>query len=274
MTRRRGIMLGFMAALLAGGMGLIGCAGWLQEQLIFFPDHIDADADLSWTGATEEVYLDTEDGARIHGLFFESAGDSSGVVLYFHGNAGSVASWYEVAARLVRYEVDVLLIDYRTYGKSEGELSEHGLYRDGDAAYQHLISRGYAPESIVVYGRSLGGAVATHVASEHDVAAMALETPFTDLYELATDLYPFPMPQSLFEYSFDNKNRAPQIDVPTWVVHGTEDRIVPVDHGRRVFQALSNGWKMTIIEGGGHNDLMGFEEHGRDLALFFDHVLD
>ena len=133
---------------------------------------------------------------------------------------------------------------------------------------------GYAPEAIVVYGRSLGGAVATHVASEHDVAAMALETPFTDLYELATDLYPFPMPQSLFEYSFDNKNRAPQIDVPTWVVHGTEDRIVPVDHGRRVFQALSNGWKMTIIEGGGHNDLMGFEEHGRDLALFFDHVLD
>ena len=266
-------MVYFIAALLVAVVALVGCAGWLQEQLIFFPEHLDEDADLSWTGATEEVFLDTEDGARIHGLFFEAPHTSRGVVLYFHGNAGSVASWYEVAARLVHYDVDVLLIDYRTYGKSTGDLSEPGLYQDGDAAYEHLRSRGYEPESIVVYGRSLGGAVATHVASEYPVAGVALETPFTDLYQLALDLYPFPLPQSIFRYSFDNKMRAPTIEAPAWVVHGTSDSIVPVEHGREVYEALANPWKMTIIEGGGHNDLMGFDDHDRDLTLFFDEVL-
>ena len=251
----------------------LGCAGLFQHRLIFFPDRLDKDEDLSWTGASEEVFVTTEDGARIHGLFFEAPRKSRGVVLYFHGNAGSVASWYQVALRLNHHDVDVFLVDYRTYGKSRGDLSEQGLYFDGEATYQYLIDRGYAPEEIVVHGRSLGGAVATWVTKKYPVGGLILETPFTDLPSLARDLYRIGLPQRLFRFRFDNLSRASDIDAPTWVVHGTEDGIVPLEHGRQVYEELPEAWKFTVIDGGGHNDLMSFEEYSRDLISFYDLVL-
>ena len=254
-------------------VSFVGCIGFWQDQLIFFPDTIDEDEDLSWTGASEEIFVDVEDGARIHGLFFDSQGPSTGVVLYFHGNAGSVASWYRTALKLTEYDVDVFLIDYRTYGKSTGDLSEQGLYLDGKAAYNYLIERGYAPDSIVVHGRSLGSAIASSVAAEYPVGALILETPFVSLMGLVEELYPFLMPRRLLRYELDNHGRVADIDAPTWVVHGTDDEVIPLSHGRRVFEALPNGWKMTVIEHGRHNNLMSFERYGEDASLFFQTVL-
>ena len=252
----------------------IGCAGFFQDQLIFFPETIDDDEDLSWTGASEEVFVEAEDGARIHGLYFEPSQPARGVVLFFHGNAGSVATWYQVARRLTRFGVDVFLIDYRTYGKSTGEMSEQGLYFDGDATYEHLIERGHDPESIVVHGRSLGAVVATHVATEHDVGAVILETPFTDLPSLADDLYPVPIPGWLLTYRFDNLSRAPHIDAPTWVVHGTDDEIVPVEHGRQIYDALPQRRHITILDGGRHNNLMSFTDYQQQLEYFLDDAFE
>ena len=250
----------------------LGCAGLFQHRLIFFPDRLDKDEDLSWTGASEEVFVTTEDGARIHGLFFEAPETSQGVVLYFHGNAGSVASWHQVAQRLVGHDVDVFLVDYRSYGKSRGDLSEQGLYFDGQATYEHLRERGYAPEEILVHGRSLGSAVATWVAVEYPVAGLVLETPFTDLKSLARDIFPIGFPERLFRYHFDNMGRARHIDVPTWVVHGTRDDIVPIGHGQLVYEELPRAWKFTVIEGGGHNNLMTFDDYRRDLTAFYEVV--
>ncbi len=250
---------------------LLGCAGMLQEQLIFFPESLDEEEDLSWTGA-KEVFVDTEDGARIHGLLYE-ADEPRGVVLYFHGNAGSVASWADVARQLHRHGVDVFLIDYRTYGKSSGEMSEEGLYLDGEATYDYLVERGYSPHQIIVHGRSLGSAVATHVASDVPVGAVVLETPFTDLPSLARDLYLVPLPGWFFQYELDNLDRSQQVDAPTWVVHGTDDEVVPLDHGREVYARLGSPWKMTIIDGGRHNNLMSFGEYRRELAEFYDEIL-
>lgn len=255
-------------------IALLGCAGWLQQRLIFFPDHIDEQEDLSWTGG-EEVFVEADDGARIHGLLFEADGDPRGVVLYFHGNAGSVASWYQVGHRLVDYGVDVFLVDYRTYGKSSGEMSEQGLYLDGEATYRYLVDdRAVDPERIVVHGRSLGSTVATHVAEQSPVAGVVLETPFTDLRALARDLYPFlPVPEWLVEFEFDNQTRSAGIDAPTWVVHGTEDEIVPPQHGEAIYESLAHGWELTMIDGGHHNNLMTFAAYRRDLQRFFNEVL-
>ncbi len=253
---------------------MVGCAGLMQEQLIFFPDSIDPDEDLAWTGADEEVFVEADDGAQIHALLFETDGEARGVVLYFHGNAGSVASWYRIGPQLNRHGLDVLLVDYRTYGKSTGEMSEEGLYLDGQATYEHLVDRGYRPESIIVHGRSLGSAVATRVATDYPVGAVVLETPFTNLGNLAGDLYPIPVPGWLLQYQFDNLGRAGDIEVPTWVVHGTEDQIVPVDHGRQIYDALEEPKQLTIIEGGGHNNLMSFTDYDRELAAFVDGVTD
>lgn len=254
------------------GVSAMGCMSLFQDRLIFFPEPLDEDQDLGWTGASEEVFLDTRDGARIHGLLFDASEQSRGVVLYFHGNAGNVASWHQVATALERYDVDVLLIDYRTYGKSRGDLSEKGLYYDGEAAYEELLRRDYDPGEIIVHGRSLGSAVATWVAYHHEVGGLVLETPFTDLVNLARELFPIGFPERLFRYRFDNMERVSEIDVPAWVVHGTKDEIVPTGHGQLVYEQLPNAWKMTIIDGGGHNNLMNFSEYERDLTAFYDVV--
>lgn len=250
----------------------IGCVSMLQEQLIFFPEHLDEDTDLGFTAADEEVFVDTDDGARIHGLLYEADAESDWVVLYFHGNAGSVASWYQVGLRLKRHELDVFLIDYRTYGKSTGEMSEEGIYLDAKASYEELLHRGYDAESILVYGRSLGSGPATWLATEYPVGALALETPFVDLPTLAGDLYKIPVPNWLLQYRFDNASRAENIDVPTWIVHGSDDRIVPAEHGFRLSRQLPNVWQMTLIEGGRHNDLMSFSEYDRALEGFLDEI--
>lgn len=254
-------------------VSILGCAGWFQDRMLFFPEELEEDKDLRWTGASEEVFLDTDDGARIHGLYFQASENPRGVVLYFHGNAGSVASWYQVGLDLSAYGVDVFLIDYRTYGKSRGEMSEEGLYRDGEAAYAYLVGRGVEPSSIVVHGRSLGSSVATHVAHQSEVAGLVLETPFTSLVTLAEELYPFLIPRLLLRYEMDNLSRVKAIDIPTWVVHGTNDRVVPVEHGKEVFRASAGAWELTIIEGGGHNDLMDSHTYHRDLQRFYDYLL-
>lgn len=253
---------------------MLGCVGMLQERLIFFPDTLDEDEDLSWTGASQEVFVETSDGARIHGLHFEARGPSRGVILYFHGNAGSVASWYQVATRLIDHDVDVFLIDYRTYGKSRGDLSEEGLYLDAMASYQYLLDQGWEPAEIVVHGRSLGSAMATSVAAEKPVGAVILETPFSCLKSLANELYPFMIAGRLLQYRFDNLGRSDAIEAPTWVVHGTHDEIIPLSHGRAVFESLPNGWKMTVIEGGRHNDLMEYPRYYDELDAFLDEVLE
>ncbi len=244
--------------------------GFFQERLIFFPETLSEDKDLSFTGG-EEVFLTADDGARIHGLFFEASVDEpSGAVLYLHGNAGSVASWYPVADDLLRLGLDVFLLDYRTYGKSQGSLSEEGLYQDGQAAYEYLIDRGYQPGQIVVYGRSLGAAVATKVAVTRPVGGVVLETPFTSLVDLAKELYPFFFPGLFLKYELDNLERAPQIEAPTLVIHGTDDEIIPLDHGRAVFEALPRGHRLVTIDGGRHNNLREYPAHAAGLADFFE----
>ena len=262
-----------VAMVVVAVVGLLATVAWFQERMIFFPERLEQEVDLSWTGAREEVFLEADDGARIHGLVFEAKGERRGVVLYFHGNAGSVASWYAVAEELSRYGVDVLLIDYRTYGKSRGAMSEEGLYHDGKAAYAYLVEEGYDPAKIIVHGRSLGAAIATDVASQHPVGGVVLETPFTSLKDRAREIYPFLLPGLLLRYEMDNLERVASLDAPTWVVHGTDDRVIPVEHGREVFQAARKGWEMTVIEGGGHNNLMSFSGYDQGLSRFYEDVL-
>ena len=244
-----------------------------QRHLIFFPEDLSEHQNLQDTGADDEVFIQTEDGVTIHALWFEhDPVETSPTLLYFHGNAGNVVSWAPVARRFQAMGLNVLLVDYRGYGKSEGTISERGLYRDGRAAYRALRHRQIEPQRIIVHGRSLGAAVATEVATTYPVAGVVLETPFTHLGDMARDLYRIRPPSWLLRFEFDNLERAPDIDAPTWVVHGTNDAIVPTDHGRAVYDALSNPWHLTIIDGGDHNNLMSFPDYQRDFQRFLDHL--
>ncbi|HEX4952802.1 MAG TPA: alpha/beta hydrolase [Thermoanaerobaculia bacterium] len=191
--------------------------------------------------------------ARPRGL----ADDHGPVVLFAHGNAGNLFHRAGLLAFFARHTgVRTLLFEYSGYGGAAGMPSEQEVYRDGLAAYDHLVADGVAPGRIVLYGESLGGAVALKIASERPVAGVVLQAPFTSLSSLAWRLYPWlPLGPLLVRGAFPNAQRVRALAVPLAVVHGEEDEIIPFAEGRRLHAAAPAGAELLPIAGAGHNDL-------------------
>lgn len=225
----------------------------MQERFLFFPEELPQDYDYQLSDGAEEVFFDTDDGARINALWYRND-DAPGVILYFHGNAGSLRSWRFVAPTILSTGYDLFIIDYRSFGKSTGTLSEDGLYADGKAAYQALLERGYAGEDIVLLGRSIGSGIAMELASTHEIGALVLETPFTNLMDLALQHIPV-LPRLLLTYKFENDRKAPLIDVPVLVIHGDRDEIIALQMGRELFELFPEPRSFALLEGASHNNI-------------------
>ena len=176
--------------------------------------------------------------------------------MWFHGNAGNISHRLPNARLLLdRFGLDLLLVDYRGYGRSQGQPSETGLYRDGMAMYAAALTRGYRPEQIVVFGRSLGAAVAIEVARQQPAGAVILETPFLSIPSLARALYPW-VPRVLVRSQFDNAAKIQHVLAPKLMVHGDRDEVVPLAHGQRLFELAPEPKRFVLIPGAGHNDLV------------------
>lgn len=150
---------------------------FLQEKLIFLPTPLEQEYVFKFEHDFEEVFLSAADGAVINALHFK-ANDPKGIVLYFHGNAGNLSRWGEITGFFVDLDYDVFVMDYRTYGKSTGDLSEQVLYDDAQMCYDHVLKH-YKASDISIYGRSLGTGMATFLASKNEARQLILETPFT-----------------------------------------------------------------------------------------------
>lgn len=202
-----------------------------------------------------------------------AASDDGPVVLFAHGNAGNLGHRAPLLGDFVRHTgARTLLFDYSGYGGNEGRPSEDEVYRDGLAAYDHLMAEGVRPERLVLYGESLGGAVALKVASERPVAGVVVQAPFSSLSSFARRLYPWlPLGAVLVRGAFPNAERASRLAVPLLVVHGTADEVVPFAEGRAVHAAAPAGTELLPIEGAGHNDLfeVGGEKYLRGLGEQF-----
>ena len=262
-----------IAIILAAAVIVILAAGYaMQERFIFFPEKLPGDFDYRLPKNAQELFIDTPDGETINGILFR-APSSKGVVVYFHGNAGSLSSWQFVSEDIVPLGFDILVIDYRGYGKSTGKISEKGLYLDAEASFDKLASLGYEEDGIVVYGRSLGTGVAFNLVGERKAGALILESPFTSMPELASVLVPIPLPDLLVSYKFKSLEKAPNVDIPTLVLHGDNDDLIPFSQGRRIFDALTVKQKtLAVIEGGGHNNLGQFPEYHRAVKNFLDEL--
>jgi uncharacterized protein len=220
----------------------------------------------------EEAWLTAEDGVRIHSWFLPVAG-SRWTVLVCNGNAGNMSYRLERAQEMQRrLGVSVQLFDYRGYGRSEGQPDEDGTYRDARAVYRHLVeTRRVDPAGLVVFGESLGAAVATQLALERPAAALILESPFTSIPDMARAAYPFLPPVGrLIRTRYDTVAKVPRLTLPLLVLHGDRDTIVPFAQGRRVFEAAGGPKRFHAIAGAGHNDtyLVGGEPYWRTLAEF------
>lgn len=232
----------------------------LERQFIYFPAREREDAPtprLRHAREVEEVWLDV-DGVRVHGLHARRD-DPLGTLLFFHGNAGNLYDRLGNVELLLGMGLDVLIIDYRGYGKSGGEPSEAGLYADGMAAYRFLTEeRGVAPSDLVLFGRSLGSAVAIELATRVPIGALIVESAFTSARDLAREHYGF-LPGMLIRsmtHEFDSISKVESVHVPILFVHGDRDSIVPERMGRRLFEAAPASKAWYGIEGAGHNDMV------------------
>jgi hypothetical protein len=257
------------------GLVLLGLGALLlifEKQLIYFPmrGHDATPTDLGIPH--EEVDLRAEDGVRLHGWFLPVK-ESRFTVLVCHGNAGNISHRLDrVLFMESRLKVDTLLFDYRGYGRSEGSPDEEGTYRDARAAYRWLVDRGLGPERIVLFGESLGSAVALQLAVEVDARALILESPFSSIPDMARAVYPFLPLWPFVRTRYDNVSKIGRLRMPLLVLHGERDEVVPFAQGRRVWGAAPEPKKFFAIPGASHNDtyVIGREAYWQAVREFLD----
>lgn len=233
---------------------------YLQEKIMFIPSVLPPGFEYQFNRPFEELFLKTDEGAVINALHFK-AENPKGVLLYFHGNAGDLSQWGTLADFFVNLDYDVLMMDYRTYGKSTGKLDEGSFYRDAQACYDYLKNH-YAASDIIIYGRSLGTGVAAYVASKNQAKLLILETPFYSMVDLAKSRFPFLPVNIILKYKFPTHRFIPTIECPVVIFHGTKDDLVPIKSGKKLFDIIPKSQGSFVeIQGGGHNNLLEFGEY-------------
>ncbi|MCG6534428.1 MAG: lysophospholipase [Syntrophales bacterium LBB04] len=239
----------------------LGCSFFYftQEGMIFYPEVLPRDFKYSFPGSFQEITLPA-DGFAINALHFKTE-KPKGVVLYFHGNAGNLNSWGEIAHEFTRLGYDLFIFDYRGFGKSEGKIqNEQMLHRDAAVAYHYLKER-YPADKIIFYGRSVGTGIAVYLAKALKPRLLILESPFLSLRDLAKYHYPL-MPVTLInvilKYPMRSDLWIPEVSCPVYLFHGTKDDIVPYSASEALLKLIKTEKKLITIPGGGHNDLSDF----------------
>jgi uncharacterized protein len=244
---------------LTGYLGAIILLMLLENRLVFRAAGPD-----EWTPPPTPLIQDVEfssaAGDKIHGWWFPRDG-STGAVLYFHGNAGNL-SWRGNSLAILRDQLgeSVLIIDYPGYGKSSGRPSEAGCYAAADAAYDWLTkTKGIAGENILLYGASLGGAVAVDLASRKPCRAVVLIKTFTSAPDVGQKTLPYLPIRWLMRNRFDSLSKIDRCKQPIFISHGDADRLVPFSQGERLFQAAPGQKKFFRLPGADHNDPLPYE---------------
>ena len=236
----------------------------IHNSLIFNPTK-DFDSSPKDEGINhEEVYIKTSDGETLHGYFFPAPDVRAGLkpaptIIYLHGNAQNVSTWYVAPVEIQKHvPVNALLIDYRGYGKSTGKPTVEGVIKDALAMYKYLIDRGFKPEEISLYGRSIGGAVALELAAKEKVKSVVVQSSFTSLTDIAKELYPF-IPNALINNnSWNSKELIKKINCPVLISHGDKDEIVSISHSYKLYEAANKPKKLIVLKGATHNDISSY----------------
>jgi fermentation-respiration switch protein FrsA (DUF1100 family) len=258
----------------------------LERRFIYFPfrEHDARPADFGLRA--DDLVLWTTDGVRLHGWWIHAGTQEGGIedrtsairnrgsgvrgqepeaagqgpeaeklaIIWYHGNAGNVSHRLDIANEFVnRYGADILLLDYRGYGLSEGRPEEAGMYQDGEAAYAEARRRGFAPEAIVLYGESIGSAVAIEMALRHPCGGIILQSPFLSIPALARSIYKI-LPTFLIRTQLDNAVKIGRVTAPKLILQGDRDEVVPLSHGRRLFELAAPPKRFVILPGARHND--------------------
>lgn len=239
---------------------------FFMGHFLFVPEVLDKNTPLSFAHPFEEKWVNVN-GVQIHSLLFKEP-VSKGLILYFHGNGGSLRSWGFVGSGFAgATQRDVWIMDYQGYGKSEGKIeSENQLFELAEIFWQEALKI-YPPEKIIIYGRSLGTAIAVDLASRHQSAGLVLESPFYSVASMVTSKIPF-YPTVFVPFPMRSDLRIQKVKSPIIILHGGDDEVIPFTQGERL-AALVPQAEFVKIPRGQHNDLSDHQEFNQALSRWF-----
>jgi pimeloyl-ACP methyl ester carboxylesterase len=239
---------------------VVGIAAYqLQEKFLFHPAKLKQDANFSFSIPFREVNIPVDNSTKYNLVQFAHAGQLRGVVLYFHGNKGNIERYAPAANLMTRHGYEVWMIDYPGYGKSTGKFTEQVAYELALQLYK-MARVQFSPDSIIIYGRSLGTGIATQLASIRDCKRLILETPYYSFPSLArTYLWMYPV-NSMIKYKFPTGEYLQNVTAPVSIFHGTNDAVIPYRNALRLKKTLKPGDQFFTITGGRHNNLASLIE--------------
>ena len=271
-------LLSIVSAFAIGYAVLAAALFFYQPNLLYFPDmptrQIQATPEVIGL-EYESLTLTSSDDEQLDAWFIP-ADPARGTVLFCHGNAGNISHRLDSIRIFNDLGLSVLIFDYRGYGQSTGRPTEKGTYKDADAAWQYLVEqRGTQPENIILFGRSLGASIAADLATRQPAAGVILESAFTSVPDIATQLYPWLPVRWLSRYQYNNLKKMADIHSPVLIVHSRNDEIIPYSNGKRLY-TVANEPKLFLELRGGHNDgfMVSGDSYIRGLKTFLNNDLD
>ena len=242
---------------------------FFQNSIVFRPKRTAQNYTYSFEQDFKEINLKAKDKATLNALHFK-VDNPKGVILYFHGNKDNLERWGAIAAELTKYNYDVFVMDYRGYGKSTGNRTESLMYADAQLCYDYL-KQSYKENSIVVYGRSLGGTFATFVASQNNPKQLILEATFSSLQDVVFHNLPILPYSKILKFKFKTFELIEKVKCPITIFHGNQDELVSIELAQKVY-AHSNRelTEFVEIEKGTHHNISDFEKYRETLELVLE----
>jgi fermentation-respiration switch protein FrsA (DUF1100 family) len=247
---------------------------FFQDKLVYFPHNKVETTPTAISLQHEDITLTTNDGVQLNAWWIPHP-DSRATLLFFHGNAGNISHRLNSIGIFHRLGLSVFIIDYRGYGNSTGTPSEQGTYIDAETAWNYLVNeKNIPPENIIIFGRSLGGAVATELAEKHTSAALIVESSFSSITDIGKHYYPYLPTRLLARIKYPTINRIPNIKSPVLIIHSIEDDIIPYENGKLLYEAAKEPKSFLQINGDHNNGFMiSGEKYINGIDSFISNIL-
>ncbi len=252
-------MLPTILYIIASYLVIIVVAYLVQEKLIFKPEKLPANFEYRYDAPFEELFFNVEPGVSINGLHFYVP-EPKGLILYFHGNSRSIKGWAKYAKDFSRYQYDVLLVDYRGFGKSTGKRGEKAMLADMQFVYNKLKER-FEEQHILVYGRSLGSGFATKIAADNKPRYLILDAPYYSFIKVAERFTPFLPHRLTLRFKLPTDQWIGKVNCHTYIIHGTKDWLIPISQSESLQKFNPHKITLIRIHGGGHNNLPTYPEY-------------
>lgn len=251
-----------------GYIALAVIAYFIQEKFIFKPEKLAQDFEYKYDAPFKEINFEVGQGVTINGLHFFTT-KPKGMILYFHGNTRSIKGWAKYARDFYRYQYDVVLVDYRGFGKSTGKRTEKDMLADMQFVYDTLIAT-YHEQHMIIYGRSMGSGFATKVASDNKPRFLILDAPYLSFKKVVERYLPIFPTNWVLRYKLRTDLWIKQVQCHTYILHGTKDRLIPITQSEQLQKINLRKITLIRIHGGKHNNLPTFPEYHsfiRDILL-------